>query len=114
MNFKEKINKMKEKAKKVRTFISEHRGEIGFGMAVIGGGLIGYALNGFIDDYKYGGCRRADGYIHHDDEGNADGYIIAVSPTVREMKKDKSRIYVFGYETEEEYENAKKELRRYL
>ena len=114
MKLKETITKAKDKVKRVGDFINEHRGEIGFGMAVFGAGMIGYAINGIVDDYKYGGCRRADGYIHHDSDGNEDGYIIAVSPTVREMKKDQSRIYVFGYDTEEEYEKAKTELRRYL
>lgn len=107
MKLKEKFTKAKGKAVKVKTFISEHRGEIGLGMAVLGGGLIGAALNGIYDDRKYGGIRRVDGLAHINETGEEDAWIFTVSPTVRQMKaKDGTPTRIVEFESKEKYEEA--------
>ena len=107
MKLKEKFSKAKEKAGKVKTFISEHRVEIGLGMSVIGSAIIGAAAERFYEDRKYGGIRRIDGFTHINKDGEEDSWIFTVSPTVRQMKEmGDTPNRIIEFESKEDYENA--------
>lgn len=108
MKIKEMFNKAKEKATKVKTFITEHSTETVSGVSVLGAIVAGAVIHKVYDDAKYNSIRRADGFVATDDNGEEYRWFITVTPPVRSLKQkdDNVKTRLVEYKTREDYEEA--------